>query len=516
MTKTSNRPRFLSTYADKQIPAEKLRQDPAVKQAMVEEGKGRSAADLAAAADLNRDGMIKGQAELDKLYTSLDRHDRSGSAQTITVERSDGSTTPQGKVLNRLSLLAENRALSASTKLTFAEGRDPAAGKTISLSFVGDLLLHSSVQKSAEKSVDPSIQDPTRRGASGFEELMKGVKEELGEADLTIANLEVPLAEGLTKQRYRDSSGRLVSRKTEVAGGDYYDGRAYTNYPVFNAHPSFGTAVANLGIDVVTTANNHALDRASNGVDSTLDALDKAGVGHVGTARHDPSSDAMPFHGRFIKKTVDGVEVGILSYTDLINVGAGKDEQDQVSEFRDGKYLEDIKRAREQEGVDLVVVAPHWGKEDTHTPTSRQRALAQKLVDAGADVVVGSHPHVLQPVEKLVARDGREAVVAYSLGNFFSGQNDTAARESIILNLGITKPEEGRAYVNNMTFTPTFVEREGGRTTEGRVYRPVVLERGGEHAGSYQNIIETIGARGNVQDPDKPLGETVDFTTPDV
>ena len=107
--------------------------------------------------------------------------------------------------------------------------------------------------------------------------------------------------------------------------------------------------------------------------------------------------------------------------------------------------------------------APHWGAEYEHKPEPRQRALAAAAIEAGATAVIGTHPHVMQPVEKHVAKDGREGLIAYSLGNFVSNQISLARRSSLILLLGLAPDPKGKLRLAAFGWIPIWVRNEDGR-----------------------------------------------------
>jgi len=146
------------------------------------------------------------------------------------------------------------------------------------------------------------------------------------------------------------------------------------------------------------------------------------------------------------------------------------------------------------------VVTPHWGEEYTANPSRDQRDLAHRFLDAGATLVLGSHPHVLQPWEKHVTPDGRETFVIFSLGNFVSGQAQVARRSTILLYVGLTKTAEGIA-VNGVSYVPMIMNtRNGIRAVES-------IDRAGGNAEARRMIVSMFGSE-NIADPSKPLSTT--------
>lgn len=307
---------------------------------------------------------------------------------------------------------------------------DPKSVVTIAA--IGDVLMHHELQKQAYASPD------------GFSVLWSGVADILGKTDVSYANLEVPIAKGLTK----DGPGKDP--------GKTFDNAVYTGYPFFNAHPSLADALAKAGIDVVSTANNHALDRGSEGLVRTLDTLDAAKIVHTGTRR----TAKEPWHTVTEAK---GMRIAWLACT--LHTNFGKDDLGQVLHcFKQTKQvLAEVETLAKDESIDAVIVTPHWGKEYDPVPQDKQRNLAKALVDAGATAVIGAHPHVLQPWEKLVAADGREAFVHYSLGNFAHHQRSLERRSSIVLVFGLAPTKGAKAKVVGARYVPIHVRMEGDK-----------------------------------------------------
>ncbi|GAB4266023.1 MAG: hypothetical protein Kow0013_14790 [Pararhodobacter sp.] len=258
----------------------------------------------------------------------------------------------------------------------------------VSLAIVGDVLLHTALAE--------------RGYLRGFETIWGDATPLLRAADLAIANLEGPLARGMTR-----------NGEQRADPGPRVDGTVYSDYPAFNYHPVVAEALREAGLDVVTTANNHALDRGSRGVTATLDALDAARIAHVGAVR--------PGHPRWQPLRLR-TAIGPLS---LIACTFGTngipDPAAQVPRCYDDETALLRLVAEEASRGHGVLVLPHWGQEYSLTPDARQTALARRLAEAGAMAVVGTHPHVPQPWEIRETPRGRVPVV-YSTGNFVAAQ----------------------------------------------------------------------------------------------
>jgi len=218
-------------------------------------------------------------------------------------------------------------------------------------------------------------------------------------ADIAFANLETPLSD---EGRWRGA---------------------------FRTPESFADGLRWAGIDVVATANNHALDAEGEGLLDTREALWRAGVGAVGTGR-DLTDARRPFVVEH-----DGIRVGFLAYAQFVNDGPSAFAQPDragVAPMDPFVIEEDVRILRDQ--VDFVVVSFHWGIENERETHPEARAFAQRVVDAGADAVLGHHPHVPRGVEIY-----RDRPIVYSLGNFIFGHNHTYWGHNVLVRLTLTK-----------------------------------------------------------------------------
>ncbi|MBI3891140.1 MAG: CapA family protein [Candidatus Wallbacteria bacterium] len=306
----------------------------------------------------------------------------------------------------------------------------PPDGARLRVAAVGDVLLHARLQSqaylAAVTSQVPGVWDD--------------VKPLLRSAGVAYANLEGTVAPGLANDGTEDDDP-----------GPIFDGHVYTSFPTINYHPSVLPVLSSSGIRVVSTANNHALDRGPEGVTKTLDALDAAGILATGT-RRDSSSD------RYAVTTFSGFRLAWVGCTQHTNGLADSEDQVQYC-FRNQKQLlaliEDLSSTP---GIDAVIVTPHWGKQFEFEPSPNQVEFAHAALDAGALAVLGSHPHVLQPWEKYVTQDGRETLAVYSLGNFVSGQVELECRVSILLQLDLTRDSAGVTRLAFAGYVPLLMK----------------------------------------------------------
>jgi poly-gamma-glutamate synthesis protein (capsule biosynthesis protein) len=294
------------------------------------------------------------------------------------------------------------------------------------------------------------IQAQDRGYRGGFTTAWSRLTPVLQAADVTYANLEGPIAELVRC----DGSVATSAPRISFGNSSCESGSVYTGYPLFNAHPSLALDLAASGVDVVSTANNHALDRFALGADRTLEALDRAGLRHAGTRS---TTGAGSVHATTHVKT-RGADITLAWVACTFSTNGIPDHEDQVLSCYDDEgdpnpyVLHAVRTFAEDPDVDGVIVTPHWGIEYRTRPSQQQQTLAQALVEAGALAVVGSHPHVLQPLERIVSGE-REALVMYSLGNFVADQPELPMRTAVVLLLRLAK-HYGRTKVESVRFVP--------------------------------------------------------------
>lgn len=333
--------------------------------------------------------------------------------------------------------------VAQSKALTFSD--DCAHGDKIVVAAVGDLIFHNTLMRRAFWK------------RSGFQQFWKPLGDVLAGADMTYGNLEGPVAEDVAAwgRRARDPGWRM----------DY---RVY-GYKLptlsFNFHPAVLRDLKASGFDVISTANNHALDRGRAGVERTIENFGKAGLAYAGTR-----SQSRRFAPWSRLVSANGFRIAWLACTFTTNGIRDRGGQVLYCLKDRQELLTEIGRLSSRQDVDAIVVTPHWGEENWQKPTRSQRRFARDVLDAGALAVIGSHPHVLQPVEKYTTAEGREGVIAYSLGNFVSNQRRLPQRAGAVLLLEIARRAGEKARLTGAGYIPTWVEidRRGVRATEAK------------------------------------------------
>ena len=230
----------------------------------------------------------------------------------------------------------------------------------------------------------------------------------------------------------------------------------YSGFPHFNSPKSFSAALKNAGFDLLTTANNHIYDRGFDGISSTAATLFQQQVPYTGIHAQSGESNVQ-LHA------VQGFSVCILAYTQHSNRSPSASRSYAVNLYSEAQAKADIQSARQQ-GAEIVIVSLHWGTEYSRTPSQTAQAQAKMLLQSGADVVVGSHPHVLQPMEWVdwTDEDGHShrGLVAYSLGNFIHNQVEPYTDAGMILQLIFARDALGKAVLQSASYVPTYRQRK--------------------------------------------------------
>ena len=226
-----------------------------------------------------------------------------------------------------------------------------------------------------------------------------------------------------------------------------------STYPCFSTPGDCARALYRAGVRVFSLSNNHSYDKGASGIAATLRFWDSMPADVVTTGLWKGESD----YSRIPLQTVNGVTIAYLSYTEHTNgIPQSRAMTANVIYTSQTDVMEQqVKAARQL--ADFVVVGVHWGVENSHTIVNSQRTLAQNLADWGADLILGTHPHVLQDAQWLTAADGRQVFTAYSLGNFLSTQQKPDQLIGAILTVQLEKTTEPDGTVHCRVLTPKLL-----------------------------------------------------------
>ena len=246
------------------------------------------------------------------------------------------------------------------------------------------------------------------------------------------------------------------------------DPALYANYPSFGSPVQVADALAQTGFSVITGATNHCFDKGETGILDTCRYWREHYHEITTLGIHDSQEDAQTL--RVVEK--NGIRIAMLNYTYGLNGGAPENfwMVDRFVTF--DAVQDDLTRAKE--ASDFVIVFAHWGEEGTFRPNDYERTWAQMLADGGADLIIGGHPHVVQPARMLMAEDGREVPVFYSLGNFLSHQTSPENMLGGMASVTICMDETG-AYVEDYELLPTINLITKNPNTGWYNYSPMLL-----------------------------------------
>lgn len=284
--------------------------------------------------------------------------------------------------------------------------------------FAGDAMMHQG-QIDAARRAD---------GTYDFSQYFEEIDGYVSTADYAVVNLETP-----------------VSRPP------------YSGYPCFNAPESYIDALAAAGFDLFLTANNHTLDRRDAGLTNTIDALDRRHLDHIGTYAGDSARSAsIPF-----VKNINGIRVGFLNYTYGTNgIAPGKTVK---VDYIDRELIRRDVEATRNAGAEIIIACIHWGNEYQLLPHSSQTSLAAFLHELGVEAIIGSHPHVVQPMELTDHADGSPRLLVYSLGNFISNMKTRDTRGGAMVKLKVVRGDDGKARISDASYRLVYTEPAAGK-----------------------------------------------------
>lgn len=325
---------------------------------------------------------------------------------------------------------------------TTEEKVDTSGKQTARVVANGDILYHDALYWSARKD----------DGTYDFDPYFEYVKDRISGADLAIGDFE-----------------GTISDKHPLAG-----------YPLFNAPKEAAQSMKNIGYDVVDLAHNHILDSGLYGLKYTVNEFSKLGLDTIGVFADTPRDQA----GILIKE-VNGIKIALLAYAYGYNGMeanlTAEEYNKHLADLDEGKIKADLERAEKE--ADVTIVMPQMGEEYRLKPTDEQRELYHKMVSWGADVILGGHPHVVEPSET-VEQDGEKKFIIYSMGNFISNQtfemlNNKWTERGVLMDIVFEK-ENGKTVIKTVQAHPTLVKAvANGKTYQGYPlfdYRVMVVE----------------------------------------
>lgn len=287
--------------------------------------------------------------------------------------------------------------------------------------FAGDAMMH-------QGQIDAARQHD---GSYDFSEYFDDIDGYVTSADYAVVNLETPVSKP-----------------------------PYSGYPCFNAPESYIDALAQAGFDLFLTANNHTLDRRDNGLRATVNALDRRQLDHIGTYVSDSArANTIPHI-----KTLNNICVGFLNYTYGTNgITPGNDVRvDYIDRDLIRRDIESTRAA----GAEIIIACIHWGIEYQLLPHPSQKSLASYLRDLGVEIIIGGHPHVVQPME-LTETDDKQCLLVYSLGNLVSNMKTRDTRGGALVRIKLTRGDDGKVRITDASYRLVFTDPP----TQGHNYR---------------------------------------------
>ena len=407
-----------------------------------------------------------------------------GSALMIKLSLDLADTAPSTRPGNSSSIVLPNSGgdTTAETEPPPPETTLPEPEHVVSTATIvstGDLLMHK-----------PVIDTGLVGGSYNFDSIFKYIKDDVTAADYAVANLEVTLA------------------GTET-------GIPYQGYPRFNCPDAIVTSAKDAGFDMLLTANNHSYDTGLAGFKRTLEVTRDTGLETLGTYT---SADET----HWAVEEINGIQVGMICYTyatgvtdgrPMLNGNAAISEAGLCNYFTytnldafyselDG-YLKEMKQA----GAEATVIYLHWGDENQLQANANQKQMAQKICDLGVDVIIGGHPHVVQPMELLTstADPDRKTVCLYSMGNAVSNQRQgnlsaisTAHTEDgVLFSITFSKYSDGTVYLESTDLLPVWVHRRNDGTGNEYNMLPLHLDQADTWAETFNIKDATVQAAKN-------------------
>lgn len=234
-----------------------------------------------------------------------------------------------------------------------------------------------------------------------------------------------------------------------------------SGYRKYNSPKELGNALKLAGVDVLSTATNHSFDYGYEGIKATKDYFDLLEIDTVGTRRKEEKN-------QIVIKDIKGIKIAFLAYTYGLNNEKEIQQEDKnyVNLIEKKAILRDIQTAKENQ-VDYICVQMHWGDLTSTKQNEEQEELTQLLLDNGVDLILGSHPAVIQPMQIRKNSDGEDAFVAYSVGNYISASEYENSNIEMILEVQVTKnAKTGKVYLSKVTYTPVYLLDNGSKAED--------------------------------------------------
>lgn len=321
-----------------------------------------------------------------------------------------------------------NTTTAEKETTTEAPTEPPFEPASINVMMIGDMLMHMGVQNSGK------LPD----GTYNYDHIFANIKSDIDEADIAILNQEV------------------------IIGGLEL---GLSGYPTFNCAYEVGDAISKAGFNVVLHATNHTVDKGGLGVDNCMNYWNTKHpeVTYLGINETAEDKEEIYVYEQ------DGVKIAILNYTYGTNgIPLPQDRPYLVNLLDEETVKKDLAKADQL--ADFVIVCPHWGTEYTHVETEEQHYWAKLFVENGADLIIGAHPHVIEPVTWVESDNGNKALCYYSLGNYISTQNEAANMLGAMAKVTITNDEEGNVFIKEYGVEPLVTQKLWG-TQEITTYK---------------------------------------------
>lgn len=313
---------------------------------------------------------------------------------------------------------SDNVSIEETESTTVEETTTTPPDVTVDIMMIGDILAHEGVYNSGLQA----------DGTYNFDHLFKNIKSDISAADI-----------------------RIVNQETILGGVEL----GLSGYPCFNSPYEIGVAEAKAGFNVILHATNHTLDKGLTGVENCLNfwKTNYPEMAVLGINETEEDYNDIYVYNK------DGFKIAILNYTYGTNgIAIPASKQYIVNMLDVDKITQDVTKAKEI--ADMVVVCPHWGTEYVYEPDSNQKYWTNLFLKLGVDVVIGAHPHVMEPVETLTRDDGHQMVVYYSLGNFVSNQDKMPRMLGGMAKVTLVKSgTDNSCYVKQYSYTPIVTQK---------------------------------------------------------